>query len=135
MRISDWSSDVCSSDLGLQHVHRQAIAVVDEAGAYAGRQHFRRQRSDLGHSASPREPVVSPSSVADAADSGYQRESGHGRVTMKVLIAGGCGFIGLATAERYLADGDEVVLFDRHDLHPRSEEHTSELQSLLRKSY
>src|SRR3546814_17835516 len=37
---------------------------------------------------------------------------------MKVLIAGGCGFIGLATAERYLADGDEVVLFDRNDLHP-----------------
>lgn len=37
---------------------------------------------------------------------------------MKVLIAGGCGFIGLATAERYLADGVDVVLFDRNDLHP-----------------
>lgn len=37
---------------------------------------------------------------------------------MKVLIAGGCGFIGLATAERYLADGEDVVLFDRHDLNP-----------------
>ncbi|EDP65499.1 putative NAD dependent epimerase/dehydratase [alpha proteobacterium BAL199] len=37
---------------------------------------------------------------------------------MTVLIAGGCGFIGLATAERYLTDGAEVVLFDRNDLHP-----------------
>ncbi len=37
---------------------------------------------------------------------------------MKVLIAGGCGFIGLATAERYLADGTDVVLFDRNDLNP-----------------
>jgi|GEM_PF-103902 len=36
---------------------------------------------------------------------------------MKVLIAGGCGFIGLATAERYLTDGADVVLFDRNDLH------------------
>lgn len=37
---------------------------------------------------------------------------------MKVLIAGGCGFIGLATAERFLTDGTDVVLFDRNDLHP-----------------
>lgn len=37
---------------------------------------------------------------------------------MRVLIAGGCGFIGLAAAERLLADGIEVVLFDRNDLHP-----------------
>lgn len=39
---------------------------------------------------------------------------------MTVLIAGGCGFIGLATAERYLADGAEVVLFDRNNLHPEA---------------
>ena len=37
---------------------------------------------------------------------------------MTVLIAGGCGFIGLATAEHYLTAGEEVVLFDRNDLHP-----------------
>ncbi len=37
---------------------------------------------------------------------------------MTVLIAGGCGFIGLATAEHYLGAGEEVVLFDRNDLHP-----------------
>ena len=37
---------------------------------------------------------------------------------MTVLIAGGCGFIGLATAEHYLAVGEEVVLFDRNPLHP-----------------
>lgn len=37
---------------------------------------------------------------------------------MTTLIAGGCGFIGLAVAERYLEDGAEVVLFDRNPLHP-----------------
>jgi nucleoside-diphosphate-sugar epimerase len=37
---------------------------------------------------------------------------------MTTLIAGGCGFIGLAVAERYLEDSAEVVLFDRNPLHP-----------------
>ncbi|WP_028795855.1 NAD-dependent epimerase/dehydratase family protein [Thalassobaculum salexigens] len=37
---------------------------------------------------------------------------------MTTLIAGGCGFIGLAVAERYLEDGQQVVLFDRNPLHP-----------------
>lgn len=37
---------------------------------------------------------------------------------MTALIAGGCGFIGLAVAERHLSDGDTVVLFDRNPLHP-----------------
>ncbi|NQW10397.1 MAG: NAD(P)-dependent oxidoreductase [Alphaproteobacteria bacterium] len=37
---------------------------------------------------------------------------------MTALIAGGCGFIGLALAERHLQDGDTVVLFDRNGLHP-----------------
>jgi len=37
---------------------------------------------------------------------------------MTSLIAGGCGFIGLATAEKLLADGESVVLFDRNALHP-----------------
>lgn len=37
---------------------------------------------------------------------------------MTTLIAGGCGFIGLAVAERYLEAGEEVVLFDRNSLHP-----------------
>jgi len=37
---------------------------------------------------------------------------------MTTLIAGGCGFIGLAVAERCLEDGNDVVLFDRNPLHP-----------------
>jgi nucleoside-diphosphate-sugar epimerase len=37
---------------------------------------------------------------------------------MTSLIAGGCGFIGLAMAEHLLAAGEDVVLFDRNDLHP-----------------
>lgn len=37
---------------------------------------------------------------------------------MTTLIAGGCGFIGLALAEHLLSDGKTVVLFDRNALHP-----------------
>jgi UDP-glucose 4-epimerase len=37
---------------------------------------------------------------------------------MTSLIAGGCGFIGLATAEHLLAAGEDVVLFDLNELHP-----------------
>lgn len=37
---------------------------------------------------------------------------------MTSLIAGGCGFIGLATAEHLLAAGEDVILFDLNDLHP-----------------
>ena len=33
---------------------------------------------------------------------------------MTILIAGGCGFIGLALSERLLADGAAVVAFDRN---------------------
>ena len=33
---------------------------------------------------------------------------------MTILIAGGCGFIGLALSERLLADGAPVVAFDRN---------------------
>ena len=31
---------------------------------------------------------------------------------MATLITGGCGFVGLSIAERLIADGESVVLFD-----------------------
>src|SRR3546814_8670001 len=91
MRISDWSSDVCSSDL---HQHRRECRTRHAAG----RAYLRRAgRSDL--------------SVKDACDG-----------------------VGAAQRARQLhrAGRDR----DRRLCHvPRSEEHTSELQSLMRISY
>src|SRR3546814_1131664 len=100
MRISDWSSDVCSSDLDPVHRRRLRIRAGDE---------------------------------------------------VRVLVAGqgGAAFAGLYAragtrqARRACRDGDRARLHpDRHALRPaahraglRSEEHTSELQSLMRNSY
>src|SRR3546814_1857586 len=109
MRISDWSSDVCSSDLG-----RLALAVV--------------------HGARPDATLVVGLGIVEAvvgivrlglAD-GFQHH-GAGRDKGKATL---------------LEAGDEAETVgaldhpdDRLRHHPRSEEHTSELQSLMRISY
>src|SRR3546814_7614497 len=103
MRISDWSSDVCSSDLGI--VRRAAEGVAGEAvGAPAlgeVHRHAGIRRFD---------PVGSRQAVAAQLDvAGDQR----------VLRAEGGEL------------GQGPFAGDRH----RSEEHTSELQSLMRISY
>ncbi|MCZ2497644.1 NAD-dependent epimerase/dehydratase family protein [Xylophilus sp. Kf1] len=41
---------------------------------------------------------------------------------MKVLVLGGAGFVGMNIAERLLAQGHEVALFDRIDLPPAARE-------------
>src|SRR3546814_5478034 len=87
MRISDWSSDVCSSDL----YARDVLAVPP---AIAGVRHGCNHR------------VISP----------VQRPG----VELKTIFM-----------RRLLRIGERIV--DRHFM--RSEEHTSELQSLMRISY
>src|SRR3546814_1757306 len=81
MRISDWSSDVCSSDL--RHRHRDAMIEVRGGVCVSGQ--------GRAAAALDREPVLE---FLDSRTGGTQR---------------GC--------------------------HHRSEEHTSELQSLMRTSY
>src|SRR3546814_8722400 len=90
MRISDWSSDVCSSDLQ----QRQAQREKDCAGAPRYRD---RQVSDGGGSRAAAQPEPGEA----AGDDG-----------------------------RHLADRP-----GHEDDNERSEEHTSELQSLMRISY
>src|SRR3546814_5196626 len=93
MRISDWSSDVCSSDLGGHHVQAPADRHgAHEVGGEAGERH-RNQRGDLVE-ALPQ-----------------QRE------------------------HRAAVGGPRVPAALREDRPHRSEEHTSELQSLMRISY
>src|SRR3546814_4120477 len=117
MRISDWSSDVCSSDLGdidppaveadgRQHAVEQLPGGTDEGLALAVLLAARRLADD--HDAGFRVAVVEAEigrrRLQRAAFEGFQRLA-------DALDGGGAG--GKA----------------------RSEEHTSELQSLMRNSY
>src|SRR3546814_4863303 len=93
MRISDWSSDVCSSDL-LAAAGVGRVGVIDRAPVVLGEHAHARQLVDAG------------------VDGGI--------VVISFLA------LELFRAERHVVVEVEVV---------RSEEHTSELQSLMRISY
>src|SRR3546814_1438115 len=101
MRISDWSSDVCSSDLDTKQIHilgRKSCA----------------QGCD--------ERVLLVDCETDAAVIGVALPE-RGLTLLKELLP-------TPPMHRYAAGSDPV-----DDLTQRSEEHTSELQSLMRSSY
>src|SRR3546814_1284757 len=98
MRISDWSSDVCSSDL---RPLAEQIIQADKTSLLVGQQEFRHQFAYLGR----RRAGVA---LYEAVDQSIDR-FGKMRAQPPKLV--------------------------REGLQPRSEEHTSELQSLLRISY
>src|SRR3546814_9710025 len=102
MRISDWSSDVCSSDLvALEdevHVGLRRVAVPHHAAVHA-----LVQQRHVGHQAQRRQHE-------DADDR-------HRRSDLQDALSGCCRHAA-QSARRW-----------------RSEEHTSELQSLMRNSY
>src|SRR3546814_4368723 len=110
MRISDWSSDVCSSDLD--------DFKIGHGGAKDGI------------------PVHQPFAAIDKAlfvqvDEGFDDPAGqivvHGEVFARPVGRG-------TQPAELLGDGAAGFLFPFPDLF-RSEEHTSELQSLMRISY
>src|SRR3546814_9898380 len=114
MRISDWSSDVCSSDLGTV----AQIAAGKRRGDFAvDRQ--RLQRQFLLHR------------LVDAGEIGV-RVGGAGEAAAVEI-----GDLADALGDRAADQGFDVA---GHGVSPvsgswRSEEHTSELQSLMRISY
>src|SRR3546814_9935439 len=102
MRISDWSSDVCSSDLAGLHRLRQRL---------------------------PRQPARG--AVADAGDldrllAGRQLRQRAGVANLDLFG------LGRGRAQHVRDVLGDLVAGDRQ---ARSEEHTSELQSLMRTSY
>src|SRR3546814_1594765 len=111
MRISDWSSDVCSSDLADDRRHLEpgdraiAIGRADHGDA-------RRRQADL---------------LLGFA----QRGGGHVGIARIDAPAGKGDLAGMA-AQRFGALGED---YPRLGAVGRSEEHTSELQSLMRISY
>src|SRR3546814_7336880 len=109
MRISDWSSDVCSSDLGVVagNLFRPIVAALDQKiRQHAADQAF---RCVFGKR-------------HDEVDAAQRRQQRHAiRDTIQ-------------RPARAFQTPYRIVVIDGHD-QQRSEEHTSELQSLMRISY
>src|SRR3546814_10602591 len=106
MRISDWSSDVCSSDLHGRETDSHPAAVVDEAHALEAEQ----AHADIDHV-----------QQEDAAGGGDHAE-------LEVL-GGAHQPAAVGHQQRgHGAEGEPVRL-------QRSEAHTTQLQSLMRISY
>src|SRR3546814_8826800 len=134
MRISDWSSDVCSSDLARLggdggdgagfHVDRKAAAVA------VRRLLVRRIAQDAGRA----KQCATAVGKASLAQPGCQRP-------VPIAVAGIVSAVG---ATHSLGDNELAAVEIGHQragdaeaparLDPRSEEHTSELQSLMRNS-
>src|SRR3546814_4752694 len=112
MRISDWSSDVCSSDLGVCRGVEERTTRGLGRGRVLGSVEERRTTRSLG-------------CCADVLGIGHRR-LGLGDVTGRGLGLGGDRLLRVGLAD---ARGDLTL----HRC--RSEEHTSELQSLMRSSY
>src|SRR3546814_7010424 len=107
MRISDWSSDVCSSDLhcGKAVLEIAAAAHVAPATFAAGRGRGVRHRLDLLEDR-----------IAEEVAQRVRFHGMHRRAAVPV-------------------ERRDIAVVDRYGSVARSEEHTSDLQSLMRISY
>src|SRR3546814_7424740 len=133
MRISDWSSDVCSSDLRKAQSHRflRLLGYLRSAHPQPGE-----DRSDAEQSRGDRHPIPGKGGEDEGAadeDRRDHRDEARTRHTQALDRLGidGRGDHGLALA--LFRRGQEEAPFV--DVAYRSEEHTSELQSLMRISY
>src|SRR3546814_3971632 len=111
MRISDWSSDVCSSDLLVTDLE---LEIADDAGRR--RRHFERRLVRFDHQ--QRRILVDRIAV-------LHEQFDHRHVVVVADIGHRDFLIGHGSVSAHEVQGDAR----------RSEEHTSELQSLMRISY
>src|SRR3546814_9269772 len=120
MRISDWSSDVCSSDLGhekVENLAQQVVVVLDDDdpdGVRSG--------ACVGHHPSAASSSPGIAGMAAAA----------GRVSTKMLPPPSRAW---QTVSPPCAAAIMRTRCSPSPAPARSEEHTSELQSLMRHSY
>src|SRR3546814_5873245 len=122
MRISDWSSDVCSSDLTASYRARGADGVI-----YASKGPKR-----LGFGAGDaNRKLYSPNTPGGAIAYGIEDQSVYGQFFVQRALDANSSLEGDVFANWYKPGfaGAENIFSTR------SEEHTSELQSLMRNSY
>src|SRR3546814_7802444 len=134
MRISDWSSDVCSSDL---HPARCRTCRIRRLHRHA---RLRRRRGGVHGQAETRvSRRVMPQPNPTAAQAGSDPRPALDLRGRTVFVTGSSRGIGAAIALRCAEAGANVVVTGKTSEPPgklpRSEEHTSELQSLMRNSY
>src|SRR3546814_10048383 len=123
MRISDWSSDVCSSDLS----HCLLFNPTDAASAkYNPLLAVRRGENEVRDVQNIADILVDPEGALERRN--------HWEKTSHSLLVGAILHILYAEEEKTLA---RVATFLSDPQRPfaRSEEHTSELQSIMRISY
>src|SRR3546814_10651056 len=108
MRISDWSSDVCSSDLG----PRLSLRGADVEGVQLG--------------------IIGAWDPHVAASTKFRRKPAPGLATCHSGLGDRSQAPQFSAALRIAANQSTGILFVTFT---RSEEHTSELQSLMRNSY
>src|SRR3546814_6723648 len=116
MRISDWSSDVCSSDLSRQG--KLYLLLPQQAGVFRGRG---------GHTRSCLH--IRDVLLDDPSHTGGDREEGASGAAASASDE-------LSRDRRAGCESSQAHRGDRqHAMDTRSEENTSELQSLMRNSY
>src|SRR3546814_4555631 len=144
MRISDWSSDVCSSDLRIDSAKTVLYAGIDadltpELTAYlhGGYERYRRTSFDGI-------PTLPDGSPAPVGRSFFIGSGDFDLVTPVARVNGGLDWeassaLSVSLRVNYLRSNTTGESGFGFDLQPngdfRSEEHTSELQSLMRISY
>src|SRR3546814_7737256 len=112
MRISDWSSDVCSSDL-------HTVFTTRATGSLAGSQiRHDAWRHEPDHALGERD--VESASLSGCSPPVQRRQNGHGSITPSQHVGRRCA---------------DFLRFRFARPSQRSEEHTSEPQSLMRNSY
>src|SRR3546814_2074165 len=112
MRISDWSSDVCSSDLGEQGGWPLTMFLTPKGEPFWGGTYFPAE-AKFGRPAF--------TEVLEKVSEAYHQNKSAIAQNVKMLVGG-------------LGNMAKPQSRDRLDL-SRSEEHTTELQSLIRISY
>src|SRR3546814_6003287 len=132
MRISDWSSDVCSSDLAPAAVAAAAAdhSVAAEAPGARGAGRDRARRGDAGGEIDRCGAAGTDATLAADADAGRRARTVRIGAAVAADARGGRGQV--AGVERARCDMDRGAAAATA---ARSEEHTSELQSLMRISY
>src|SRR3546814_5322817 len=124
LRISDWSSDVCSSDLEPK-VDKPVRTIIARV-----RQSARRGSGKCGESCSSKGHGYL-GGVSDCFRRGAMHARAARRLSCARIIGTGISMRGAHACRQ----GYPWPSLSSDPLRPRSEEHTSELQSLMRISY